>query len=598
MFDAEGRIVHLEGPALPNHGLRHVDWTGRRLSEVLPADAVAAMKPHWEAALLGEPQTLEYRSQDGTRLYCVQAAPLKDPEGVVRTVVAVVQDITETQRTLAELEGSQARLRLAERLVQVGTWELVPETGELTLSEGAVERLGLATGERVDLDTYLQLVVPEDREALLAALAAALETGWGEAEYRLTHRDGSTRILTVQGETARDERGAVYLRGAVHEVTAQRDQERRRLAAESVFREGFEASPIGMGLTDPASWRFLRVNDALCQMLGRSRDEIIGHTPAEFTDPQDRAVIDLPRARALAGESCGPVEKRYRRPDGTIVWASVHLTPVRSADGTVEAVHSQILDITAHKEHEATLARDVGDALWLARIRDALDDERLLLYTQPIIDLRTGETVQQEVLLRMRSEDGTVIGPGEFLPVAERYGLISEIDRWVLGQAVKLAAAGQPTEFNLSARSIGDPSILRELATALQESGADPSLLVIEVTETAIVEQLEIGRAFAEGVHGLGCQLALDDFGTGFGSFYYLKHLPVGYLKLDGEFIQNLPRSPVDEHVVRAIVGVAQALGIKTVAESVSDGETIRLLEQHGIDYAQGFHIGMPQPIE
>ena len=102
---------------------------------------------------------------------------------------------------------------------------------------------------------------------------------------------------------------------------------------------------------------------------------------------------------------------------------------------------------------------------------------------------------------------------------------------------------------------------------------------------------------FARGLTGLGCSLALDDFGTGFGSFYYLKHLPISYLKLDGEFIHNLPRNEVDEHMVKAIVGVAQALGIKTVAESVADDETIGLLEKHRVDYAQGFHIGRPEPV-
>jgi EAL domain-containing protein (putative c-di-GMP-specific phosphodiesterase class I) len=104
-------------------------------------------------------------------------------------------------------------------------------------------------------------------------------------------------------------------------------------------------------------------------------------------------------------------------------------------------------------------------------------------------------------------------------------------------------------------------------------------------------------RRFARGLRELGCALALDDFGTGFGSFYYLKHLPVDYLKLDGEFIQNLPRSPIDEHVVRAITEVAIGMGIKTVAESVSDDATIELLEKLRVDYAQGFHIGVPAPV-
>jgi EAL domain-containing protein (putative c-di-GMP-specific phosphodiesterase class I) len=189
----------------------------------------------------------------------------------------------------------------------------------------------------------------------------------------------------------------------------------------------------------------------------------------------------------------------------------------------VQAFFSQVIDITERKEREARFEQEVNDGAWLGRIRDAIDDDRLVLYSQPIVDPRTGETVQQELLLRMLGEDGSIIAPGDFLPVAERYGLISEIDRWVLRQAVELAAHGEPTEFNLSAASISDPDILRELASAIQETAADPALLVLEVTETAMMNQLDAGRRFAEQVGILGCQLALDDFGTGFASLSYLK---------------------------------------------------------------------------
>jgi EAL domain-containing protein (putative c-di-GMP-specific phosphodiesterase class I) len=132
---------------------------------------------------------------------------------------------------------------------------------------------------------------------------------------------------------------------------------------------------------------------------------------------------------------------------------------------------------------------------------------------------------------------------------------------------------------------------------SLANADVDPSRLIFEITETAAIANMTEATRFAKGLTGLGCSLALDDFGTGFGSFYYLKHLPVRYVKMDGEFIQNLPRSQVDEHMVRAIVGVAQGLGIKTVAESVADDETIRLLLEHGVDYAQGFYVGKPEPV-
>jgi EAL domain-containing protein (putative c-di-GMP-specific phosphodiesterase class I) len=150
---------------------------------------------------------------------------------------------------------------------------------------------------------------------------------------------------------------------------------------------------------------------------------------------------------------------------------------------------------------------------------------------------------------------------------------------------------------NLSATSIGDEALTAELADELEFAGEDAHNVIFEITETAAIANMTEATRFAQGLTDLGCSLALDDFGTGFGSFYYLKHLPVRYVKLDGEFIHNLPRNPVDEHMVRAIVGVAHGLGIKTVAESVADDETIQLLHEHGVDFAQGFHIGKPAPV-
>ena len=202
----------------------------------------------------------------------------------------------------------------------------------------------------------------------------------------------------------------------------------------------------------------------------------------------------------------------------------------------------------------------------------------------------------------MKGERGKLIAPGAFLPAAERFGLIHAIDRWVVARAIQLVGqsmgAMPQVGINLSGESVvGDPELLRMIERELERSSVDPSKLIFEVTETAAIANMPEATEFARGLTDLGCSLALDDFGTGFGSFYYLKHLPVSYVKLDGEFIQNLPRSEVDEHMVKAIVGVSQALGIKTVAESVADAETIGLLQKHQVDYAQGYFVGRPVPL-
>jgi diguanylate cyclase (GGDEF)-like protein/PAS domain S-box-containing protein len=258
--------------------------------------------------------------------------------------------------------------------------------------------------------------------------------------------------------------------------------------------------------------------------------------------------------------------------------------------------------VVVYTPTEARKARAMAKLSWSQRIQDALNRDRFVLHLQPILELATGQIKHGELLLRMKGDRGKLIAPGAFLPAAERFGLIHAIDRWVVQRAIQLMAetngGGPRVGINLSGESIvGDPHLLEMIEEELGRTAVDPSKLIFEVTETAAIANMPEATEFAQGLTSLGCSLALDDFGTGFGSFYYLKHLPVSYVKLDGEFIQNLPRSEVDEHMVKAIVGVSQALGIKTVAESVADEETIGLLHKHKVDYAQGFYVGKPAPL-
>jgi diguanylate cyclase (GGDEF)-like protein/PAS domain S-box-containing protein len=258
--------------------------------------------------------------------------------------------------------------------------------------------------------------------------------------------------------------------------------------------------------------------------------------------------------------------------------------------------------VVVYTPTEARKARAMAKLTWSQRIQDALEHDRFVLHLQPILELSSGQIKHGELLLRMKGDRGKLIAPGAFLPAAERFGLIHAIDRWVVQQAIQLVADAigsvSRVGINLSGESIvGDPHLLSMIEHELERSMVDPAKLIFEVTETAAIANMPEATEFARGLTSLGCSLALDDFGTGFGSFYYLKHLPVSYVKLDGEFIQNLPRSEVDEHMVKAIVGVSQALGIKTVAESVADEETIELLHKHHVDYAQGYYVGEPAPL-
>jgi EAL domain-containing protein (putative c-di-GMP-specific phosphodiesterase class I) len=237
---------------------------------------------------------------------------------------------------------------------------------------------------------------------------------------------------------------------------------------------------------------------------------------------------------------------------------------------------------------------------WLARLRHALAQDLFVLHFQPIVSLADGRVAHHEALVRLADEPGSVIGPASFLPAAERYGLIREIDRMVLDKVATLlgsqpAQQGSAIAMNLSAVSLTDGDMLAHIRRGLERHGADPRRLILEVTETASISDMGRARAFCAGAQQLGCAVALDDFGAGFGSFHYLKHLPFSYLKIDGAFIRSLPDSAHDQLVVKALVGLVREMGQRTIAEFVGDRETMHLLREFGVDYAQGFEVGRPQ---
>ena len=239
---------------------------------------------------------------------------------------------------------------------------------------------------------------------------------------------------------------------------------------------------------------------------------------------------------------------------------------------------------------------------WLARLRAAVAGGEFVLHYQPIVSLSDGRISHHEALLRLADEgDGSLVAPACFLPAAERYGLIREIDRLVVDRVA--GVLGESPEgsrrriaINLSGLSVTDGGMLAHIERQLFEHGVDPARLVIEVTETASISDMSLAREFCKGAHALGCAIALDDFGAGFGSFQYLKQLPFRYLKIDGDFIRGLPDSPNDQLVVKALVDVVRGMGARTIAEFVGDEETVRMLRRFGVDYAQGFQVGYPGP--
>jgi len=240
---------------------------------------------------------------------------------------------------------------------------------------------------------------------------------------------------------------------------------------------------------------------------------------------------------------------------------------------------------------------------WKKRIQNALKEDRFALYLQPILDIRKNAIVGYEALIRMVGEEGKIVAPDVFLPVAERFGLMREIDHWVALHAIQIIQEKQFEkndkflEVNLSGGAFMNMELLQKIQDAFNATGINPGNIVFEITETAIIENVVKAQHFINSLKEMGCRFALDDFGNGFSSFNYLKHLPVDTLKIDGSFIRDLPQSTVDQHLVKAMVEVARGLGKETVAEYVGSKEVMQLLIEYGIDYAQGYYIGRPGKI-
>lgn len=258
--------------------------------------------------------------------------------------------------------------------------------------------------------------------------------------------------------------------------------------------------------------------------------------------------------------------------------------------------------VAVHSGEHPDTPRTKTRVSWMERIRSALDEGRLTVYAQPIMGLGDGTVDQHELLLRMIDDSGEIIPPGAFFYVAERYDLVQELDQWVFKRAVQVLetegiGSRDSLAINVSGKSLGSERFLETIEAELQRSRIEPDRLTFEVTETAAIANIAVARTFAERLQEFGCRFALDDFGAGFGSFFYLKHIPFDYLKIDREFVTHCLGSRTDQLVIESLVTIARGLDKRTVAEGVEDQQTEDFLRHKGVDYAQGFHIARPGPL-
>jgi len=250
--------------------------------------------------------------------------------------------------------------------------------------------------------------------------------------------------------------------------------------------------------------------------------------------------------------------------------------------------------------NDEVVSRTVSEMNWTHRIRYALENNQFALYYQTIESLVDPEETHCEILLRMFDADGEIILPGAFIPAAERFGLMGEIDRWVVTNSLEIIKCGNPGfqsySINLSGQSLGNPSIMNAIVDEISRSDIDPGLICFEITETAMITNLTSADKYIKLIRGMGCKFALDDFGTGLSSFSYLKNLPVDRLKIDSHFIRDIVNDDINSTMVMSINVVGHSMNLMTVAEGVEDKEILSSLKKIGIDYAQGYALSIPQP--
>ena len=649
LVDLELKVEFASGKALGAGASTPRDLVGRHVSEVLPGPFSFAVAVACNAALAGEERGFDMVSrEDGIALW-VRTSPLRGDGDEIVGAMLIAQDVRERVEREREIGEAQERFRRAFEDAPIGMAVADLDGTYLEVNQALCTITGYRAAALCGRH-FSSITHPDDLAGDLLEIKALLdgETDTSTTEKRYLRADGGVVWVTRTATVVRDPAGVpLHFLDQVQDVTERRrfEHELRHLADHDPLtglfnRRRFEQE-LERQVSEVARYgprgallvldldHFKYVNDALGHHAG---DELILSVAATLrrrlrdTDilarlGGDEFAVLLPHAdeqgarrvaadlvHAIREEAAVATASGQRR-----VTTSVGVAPFRTGDMTGEELLIAA-DLSMYDAKEAGRDRFAvvsGDAArpdrvrarvsWLERIRDALADDRLVLHAQPIRNLHTGEIGHDELLLRMIGDDGELILPGAFLPLAERFGLATEIDRWVTERALELLAADpgghRALEVNLSGPSLNDTTLLHLVEDGLARLHVDPRRLIFEVTETAAVANIPLARSFAERLMALGCRFALDDFGAGFGSFYYLKHLPFDYLKIDGEFVSGCLANRTDQLVIEAVVRIAQGLGKETIAEFVETAELEAFLRAQGIDHAQGHHVGQPAPI-
>jgi diguanylate cyclase (GGDEF)-like protein/PAS domain S-box-containing protein len=571
------------------------------------------------------------------------------------TGVEIIPTQTVRQLRLENTSGPSPHLlalnSLAEAIITTDA------AGHITYMNPAAEQLSGALAAQAagkSLEEVVGLVDEIDRRLLSDPVKQALTSG---APVNLSRRtllvsraNGSERSIELSASPIRNDGtelvGSVVL---LHDVTELRGLARQmsyqathdaltglvnRREFERRLEEAIESGHRGDGqhvLCYLDLDRFKVVNDSSGHLAG---DSMLREVAKVLRD----AVRDSDTVGRLGGDEFGmllmgcPLEKARQIADDVcravgdyrFVWkdkifnigVSIGLVEISRESGALEELLAAADSacyvakkqgsgrVVVYSARDEALARHTGEIQWLQRLQNALKENRFHLYHQPIVPAygQDGGGPAMEVFVRLQDEAGHEIPPSEFVKAAERYRLMGLVDRWVvqttlaaLGRGAIPVPPSRSVAINISGQTLSDAQFLEFVVECLDSTGVNPAQVCFEITESAVVANLDHARRFVGVLHGMGCHFALDDFGSGVGSFSNLKNLPMDYLKIDGSFMRNLERDTVNQAMVTAMIKLARTLHFKVIAEQIEDVATLDTARRMGVDYVQGFAIGKPQ---
>jgi diguanylate cyclase (GGDEF)-like protein/PAS domain S-box-containing protein len=591
---------------------------------------------------------ITYTTNLTTELICLSISIL-----LVLGILFIGPIFKKIQSTNNALQQSEERFRIISNLSYDILWEWDINGRGLKWYGEIDKELGYETNTFPrTIEAWESIIHPEDRERVLKNLELhhKKRVPWHE-EYRVIRKDGQVRYWEDRGETCWDDNGTpVIMTGAIVDIT-ERKQTEKQLS--------YQASHDALtGLVNRREFErraelLLSINQqdkdehALCFMdLDQFKviNDTCGHSAGdEMLRQLSKVLKDTVRHHdtlaRLGGDEFGVLIEHCSLNDAHRVVTSLqkviqdfqfswegHNFRVGVSIGLVPIVESttNLSDLLSFADAACYIAKDKGrnrihvyhaedsdmmqrhgEMQWVELINQALDNNQFCLYAQKIVSLDDSTDKHYEFLVRMIDDNDMIISPGAFLPAAERYNLISKIDRWVIDKTfdllVKYPSFFDQVNFislNLSGQSLAEENFQIFVIKKMMDSMIPPEKICFEITETAAISNINVARSFISKMQIVGCKFALDDFGSGLSSFAYLKNLPVNYLKIDGIFVKDILDDPIDYAMVKSINEIGHVMGMQTIAEFVENDEIRIMLKELGVDYAQGYGIGKPQSLD